>query len=319
MRATAIPKVVVSIAILFLLIGPAAFGTQALLVPSQYPTIAEAIAAASPGAIIYVSPGVYVENLVIEIPLSLIGVGGGDEPVQIEGERASDPVIEVRIAERQGALIQQLLLVTEGSGACILLDSAVAASVTVRRCNLDAMGGYETNCIDVMRGSLVVTESAFVGPNKALARLDRSNGVFVGGGASAVIRDCTFTDFEDSVQTQGGERLIVEQCRIRHSIGGITIWNAAWHDTEAMFDRNTIVDCVAGISLTGHAASVTISSNTIRESHWLPFRLALTVCPGTEDGTPFTGELSGRGNTVDVPELLCPAIDAPYWPVGFFR
>jgi len=317
-KVVALLKVVVSVVAWALWIELAALGAQVLHVPSQFPSISEAVAHASPGAILYVSPGTYSENLVIEIPLSLIGLDGEDEAVRIESNDVSEPIVEVRLSERQGVLIQGLLLVTAGPGACILANGANDAPVTVRCCSFEATGGCETNCIDVVRGNMTVADSTFVGPNKAQRVLDRSNGVFVRADASAIVRDCTFSDFEDSVQTQGGRRLVVQGSRITCSMGGLTVWNDESDETEVIFDRNTILDCVAGITLTGHAASVNITSNRISGSRWLPFRIALPTCPGTEDGTPFTGQIRGRANTVDPPEALCPWEDDPYWPAGFF-
>jgi len=317
-KVMAILKVVASVVVFALWIEFPALGAQVLHVPSQFPSISEAIAHASPGATIYVSPGTYIENPVIAIPLSLVGLDEEDEVVRIESEEASEPIIEVRLSERQGVLIQGLLLVTAGPGACILANGADDARVTVRRCSFEATGGYETNCIDVVRGNMTVADSTFVGPNKAQRVLDRSNGVFVRADASAIVRDCTFSDFEDSVATQGGRRLVVQGSRITRSIGGLTIWNGDSDETEVIFDRNTILDCVAGITLTGHTVSISITWNRISESRWLPFRIALPTCPGTEGGTPFTGQIRGRANTVDTPEALCPWEDDPYWPAGFF-
>jgi nitrous oxidase accessory protein NosD len=291
--------------------------SEVLSVPLEFGTISEAVAAASPGDVVEVTPGTYKENVVITIPIVLRGPRTDDLDVVVVGLASTEPVLEIRLAEEQTVILEHVGIQTAGPGACILVASSPASKLEVRDCHFTGLGGYETKCIDVVRGQLVVEDCSFVGPNKANRVLDRSNGVLVRWGARATIRRCAFRWFEDAIQTHSGQYLRAEENSISDSMGGITLWNSAFAQTEAFIHDNTIRSCTAGISLTGHTAALDIRRNILMDTRWLPFRIALSQCPGTEDGVRFTGEITGFENRTNTPDLLCPGADDSYWPSGF--
>jgi hypothetical protein len=77
----------------------------AILVPEEYPTIQLAIDQANPFDTIYVDPGIYYENLVIQKPLFLISKSVPDSVIIHDVERAKGPHVIIIDAEGPGAII----------------------------------------------------------------------------------------------------------------------------------------------------------------------------------------------------------------------
>lgn len=103
-----------------------------ITVPDDYPTIQAAIDAAQPGDTMYVKAGRYVENLVIDKPLSLVGV---ERPaVRIEAEDTEVAVIKIRL-EKGGLSISGVTV----SGGMVGLQIDVAKDAIVEAQQITAV------------------------------------------------------------------------------------------------------------------------------------------------------------------------------------
>jgi len=104
-----------------------------LKVPSQYPTIGAAIAAAGAGDIVLVSPGTYAENLMISAvnDLTIQGVKKGTEKVIVDGSLVTR--VTVRKCKVQDATANGIWVHGDGIGAkvesCKVKDCYIGISI----------------------------------------------------------------------------------------------------------------------------------------------------------------------------------------------
>ncbi|NIM07320.1 MAG: hypothetical protein GTO55_11610 [Armatimonadetes bacterium] len=83
---------------MLVLTASATFGAT-ITVPGDYATIGEAVAAASDGDIINVSPGTYTENIVVDKPVSIRGVKGANVTAVTGAVLSTDPVIQIKSSD----------------------------------------------------------------------------------------------------------------------------------------------------------------------------------------------------------------------------
>ncbi|HLV81630.1 MAG TPA: hypothetical protein VKT32_15185, partial [Chthonomonadaceae bacterium] len=62
--------------------GPLMAGANTIHVPTDYPTIQQGVNAANPGDTVQVAAGTYIEQVVINTPITLAGAGQGSTIIQ---------------------------------------------------------------------------------------------------------------------------------------------------------------------------------------------------------------------------------------------
>lgn len=108
-----------------LVVGAAACstaGSDALEVPADYPTLGDAVAAASDGATITVAPGRYEESVSIDRPLRLVADPGSVEIVGVAGV----PVISIN--GTTGVTIQGLDIIGGVTGVAVIDSTDIVIS-----------------------------------------------------------------------------------------------------------------------------------------------------------------------------------------------
>ena len=200
-------------------------GVETLIVSKmgrgQFTTINRAIQSASPGARILVKPGHYVEGLIIDRPVEIIGDGGLDEIIV----DCSDADVIAMVA-----------------------DQAVVRGLTLR--GRAAMKGKEFFAVDIPRGRLLLegcdisSDSlacvAVHGPaaspilRDCLLRDGKQAGLMVYEGAEATVEDCEFVNNAVGIVTIGGGNPTVRRARIHDGKTGIYAYDGG---------RGTFEDC----------------------------------------------------------------------------
>jgi len=347
------------IAIAVASLGCAGVATE-LVVPTNFPTIGEAVRAAAPGDVIRLRSGTYKEAVHLSVPLTLRGDLGNPGSVIVQAPSFLTPAISVNTGTQTGTTTIEGLTVTgaaaergilvEGSSVVVVqssvmvnnlvgVEAAGTSIVTILDCVLrdnydsctqasDHSSLLVTGCIvsgtagmQLVRSvsgasaRLEIKDSTLAGTNVSRV-LDHSFGVALNSGSSAVIRHCTFEHFEDAVEVWGGDSIAVEDCRIEGCCSGIVIWNQLGDNTRTSLLQNTILDCDAGVQLTGGCGLVEISRNFIRVD-WQSIVVHLSAGCRSPHDVPFTGTIVGTLNDLD-PDG-CPSYRSPLWPTGFVK
>jgi len=97
-------------AILVFSLVPIASSSGVIIVPRDYESVGEAIEHASPGDTILLMKGVYRENLVIDKPIHLIGLGRDE--VVIDGGRTGKDTILIKA---DGVSIENVTITADGA------------------------------------------------------------------------------------------------------------------------------------------------------------------------------------------------------------
>ena len=108
-------------ALIALVLSPAAFGAQ-LLVPRDFPTIQAAVDAATPGSTIFIKPGTYTEELVIDKTLSLKALPSFGRGVTIRSPAALTPFAVAQPSNRELVAIVRI-----GKGAQVNVSDLTVA------------------------------------------------------------------------------------------------------------------------------------------------------------------------------------------------
>jgi parallel beta-helix repeat protein len=258
-----------------------------------YLSIQAAIDAAAPGAVIWVAPGTYEENLVI------------DTPVTLKGRGASDVTLQARDVERPAVLIR-------GDGAVTLSGFTITGAKT------DVQ--VEGSCVNLCDNTLWVDETGLTGwsfvqsestvaGNRILG--SRGSGVILIGTSRWRIENNWFKGLGTGLLLGGAIDADVEANKVTACGDGIRIGGSALVTVSG----NTIVgNSLSGVVLSD-AAHATLTDNTIRGNVGWGVSLAGGPCEGL-DGS-FVGTINGRANSItgNAKGDLCPADDN--WPVGF--
>lgn len=207
---------------------------------SVYQTITDAVQAASPGDVILVRPGDYVEDLVIEKPVEIIGVGvmARDKTVRLRARRSTAIVYQAKTGHGRLATIE-----IEGGGArtSAALD-VLAGRLTVRGCKVTGRGKL-TACVRVRGHSYANIHANEIVDSDAVGILVRDQGV-------AEIRDNLITGHAHScVEVRDATDPKVEGNRIGKGRAG-GIW--CHRGSRGTFKGNDIYDNThAGITIVG--------------------------------------------------------------------
>lgn len=196
--------------VLALSCGLAAAQAQ-LLVPSQHATIQSAIAAASPGDVVTVAPGVYLENIdFLGKDITVRGTPGVPGTV-IDGS-SGPSVVTMQNGEGPGAILEDLVI-EKGNGSPTALGAdgggifLAGSSPTIRRCTIrnnvlfgatqNRMRGggiFGVNASPTIRGCVI--DANLVSVTTGAATLLAGGGLAFFGAAAApiVIDGCEITN-----------------------------------------------------------------------------------------------------------------------------
>ena len=203
------------------------------LVPDDYPTIGEALAAVPAGGLIALKAGTYKENLEIITPVTLLGAGAGKTVIRAAEwfqpviTIESDQPIEVQLEgvtvgrSHYGLLIRGQARVTisnaEVSGNDSRgLDVSDLAQVTVENCTIS--GNYN---------GLVVSDQAQVTVEKSTIS-GSGDGLSVGGSARVTVGDCTISGNRGSgLWVHDSAQVTVENSTFSGNSSGLHMENQA--------------------------------------------------------------------------------------------
>jgi hypothetical protein len=241
--------------------APAAQPVRITLIPSllrvdaagtaDYRSITEALQVAQPGAIIEVMPGVYNEDLVIDQPVEIVGIGRPDQIVidavssSCVMMRASGAILRnatFRSNLQEGLshfytvnvtmgrlLMEDCIVVTASALACIAVHG-IGASPIIRRCTLRnpierALAVYDhaeatVEQCDILGATVPVriSSGASTSVHLSLIHGGRFGGVWVMDHANATIAECDIVDNgHHGVAIKQGSSAALSHCRINRN------------------------------------------------------------------------------------------------------
>ena len=223
------------------------------LVPSEFPTVEAAVAAAGAGDVIDVAAGTYMIAATIDIwgkRLTIRGATSPDgSPATIVDGQNLRRVIQCEAVDAPGAVLENLVI-TRGKatwGGGVYLSST---NLELRNCR------FESNTAAAAGGGLYATQSSLVLTNCIFTGNVQGPSAGSGGGAALDQSDAILTncDFDLSVATGWG--------------GGLRMTGSSGTITNCRFRNNALtgVDSLGG-GLGLYASSPTLSSCTI-EGNW---------------------------------------------------
>ncbi len=283
---------------MLLAVGSAALADSAVAAVGEtsYSTIQSAIDAASPGAVIEIEPGTYVENLTIDKPLTLRGNRQGD--ILLQAADPESPAISIR----GGGLVAVSGFTITGSNVGVQVDETQVLlhdnSISVQEAGIQGWNFAQT-------GS-VVMGNHFVGPSSG--HVLYGTGLILLGVADWTVIGNTFEDLATGLLLAGGAAIHVENNQVSACGNGIRIGSVA---SVTLLQNEIVGNCVSGIVLS-ESAHVQLTENTIRSNAQCGVRLADPV-------ESFTGAVTGSGNDIggNGRVNLYPVTFA--WPKGFSR
>jgi hypothetical protein len=210
-----------------------------IYVPKDYPTIQQAINAASGGCTILVSSGVYTENINFRgkaITVKGVGSSGacgcqqeGNSKVTINGSY-NGSVVTFNTGETRDSILEGFTIeygyAPKGGGIFI-----EGASPTIKNCYVSQNSAYMTNGMGYGGGiyisgsgaSPLIFNDLIVGnTSQTMTGLSQGGGIYVTNGASPTIRNCTIS--ENVTNTQGGGGIYISNDSYPDVIDSI-IWN----------------------------------------------------------------------------------------------
>ena len=229
-------------------------------VPSQYPTVAEAIRQAPDGATIRLAPGRYFEQVTISRPVSIVAE---PDTVEIVGDPGSTVV---SVTGTTGVTIRGLTIVGGASGILVMESSGVIISGNF-------ITGSEYRGVDVVFGSARVTGNQITpapGPYVIGIRVANSaswpesvisgNVVDHAGGYGIAVNFASATI--DGNAITGGERAgiaVNEMSRaevLGNTVNGASRYGILIHDmSHAVVSDNLIIGAEEPIKLTYHSTA----------------------------------------------------------------
>jgi parallel beta-helix repeat protein len=220
-----------------------------------YDTISSALQAASPGDVILVRPGTYTEQLVIDRPVEIIGVGVLEEH-QLAAVRTSDRSAIVYQAAARAGRISNLAIEAGGEPTCTAVD-VTTGFLLLAACQVTNRGPAEA-CVRV-RGdgrARIVANTITDGYGAGLVICER--------GDATVIDNSILRHAHSCLEIRDATRPMVSNNRIGHgSSGGVLIRGGS----RANLERNDIYENrEAGIAVT-EGADPGIKGNRIHDGY----------------------------------------------------
>jgi len=326
-----------------------------VLTPGE--SVQVAIDAAREGDVLVLSPGAYVENIVVEKDLVLRG--GGDAPGAVEISASQrGPVLRVRgtaTVRIENLTLTRGLGFEEGFGLRLEGSVAVALSRVISRSNFWAgirVGGESrltaADCEIYDNGTSGFYIDDFSNVTLERCRIERnvSHGIVVLHDADVLVRNSTIAGQLTGLWLWDGSRTRVEACEIRENRHfGTACWNAALlrierskivenGDSGLLFPQSTrgvVRDCEISRNgdhgiLIREDAIMEVSRCTIAGNGQIGIQTGALTCVGEYDpARPFKGRVFGGGNVIPGPEVpggnglasLCPSYPGELWTEGF--
>jgi parallel beta-helix repeat protein len=191
-------------------IQPVKTEPTAIVVPDDYPTIQEAINAASPGDTIYVKEGMYYENVVINKTISVIGENR--DTTIIDG-RGIGSVISV---EASNVTIRGFRVQNSGTAT---LDSGIRIQLAWRaRIEENSVVNCDNGILAYLLGGNHLIRNNIV--------TSCQHGIFVQGSFDNVIGDNTLTKNNFSITLQFCSGNIIDSNNVSYNIKGIYLYTS---------------------------------------------------------------------------------------------
>jgi len=196
-----------------LVVIQAAWAQRTLYVPSEYPTIAEAVLAAAYGDTVQVAAGTYYENLDLPDGVSLIGAGPG--VTTIDGQMNTQ-VIEIS-SSMEGVAKIAGFTITNGNGGGISVSGPVLIEDCTFSNNFYGPGIY-------ISGSPIITNCTFFNTPED-AEADGGGGIYVSPMSSPIITNCTFSgNFErfegNAISIDEYSSVTISNCTFSGNVNG---------------------------------------------------------------------------------------------------
>lgn len=131
-----------------------------------YPSMQQAIDAASPGDAILVAPGTYPENLVIDEMISIIGAGDDVEPADAPVVLEAPEAFAVQVVDNAPSVVLQGLAIVNAPGAGVWARNGAEVflhGLRVEGTQPDENGDYGYGVLATDDGSIIVCKSAVTG------------------------------------------------------------------------------------------------------------------------------------------------------------
>ena len=222
----------------------------------DYDSIQAAVDAASAGDTVAIAPGNYVESVIVDKDLTIVGDGPSGEVVlnvPEDGPLLASADRPIRYAfHLDGAEVSLGNLTIEGSGKRMIAVVAEGGRPTIHDVSLDfgQLTGFPRSFVHVGAGA-----EATVRDSRANARLDVDDAV-----ATVANLDTTGPDSVNGlvVRVMGESEVLVAENRLN----GVVV-----HGGRVLVDRNELFapdNCA--VSISGQGAAVTATANTVRDS-----------------------------------------------------
>lgn len=183
-----------------------------LRVPSQYPTIQSAIAAAAPRDTVLVDPGTYKETIDFLGKAILVRSSGGPEATILDGERVARCALFTR-GEGRDSRLEGFALVRgfAREGGAVWIDGAAP---TLRRCIFTdnrAGNGGRGGAVGIQRGGALVEECRF---ERNATQFGSGGALYANEATLVEVRHCAFVRNGDleaggAVFVSGGEARVI--------------------------------------------------------------------------------------------------------------
>jgi hypothetical protein len=191
--------------------------------------ISAALAAASPGETILIRPGVYREEVVIDRPVCLAGVGGRELIIL---EASAGPCL--RLTARR-AVVRGLTLraVARASGSSVFAVEAFQGLLSLSGCSITS-DTYS---------SVAVSQTGRVLLSHCILNDSHESGLFAFGGGRIVARRCEMNDnrLSGACSREGGHIELVgcASRRSKESCGAIAFEGGSLEIADCLFEENT--------------------------------------------------------------------------------
>jgi hypothetical protein len=250
-------------------------------VPGDFPTISQAVAAASAGDSVAVGPGIYTEDATIEIdlPLTIYSVSGAASTVlDGENDRRILYCSSGEIVLRGLSFVRGRVVPTVYSGGAVLIGSGSVVTMedcVLRDCFADTGGAAHVSASGGAGTTLVARRCRFEGNTASTT----AGAAYVVIGATALFEDCAFIGNATQIYA-----------------GAVHAHRATMHFEGCVFQANRSGDVAGGLyygtASAGHVRNCTFCDHTS------PGNIAGTIVggAGTEiAGNIFVGETHGFG------------------------